>query len=117
MDTIEAATAAWLPHGRYVLAATALAVLWTMESLAPMFVGRGRRVSHIATNFALAAINALIASGFAFAILAVTEWARARDFGLLNVTALPAWLHWLGAIVLFDCWQYWWHRFNHRVPL
>jgi sterol desaturase/sphingolipid hydroxylase (fatty acid hydroxylase superfamily) len=20
------------------------------------------------------------------------------------------------AILLFDCWQYWWHRINHRVP-
>jgi sterol desaturase/sphingolipid hydroxylase (fatty acid hydroxylase superfamily) len=30
---------------------------------------------------------------------------------------MPPWLHWLAAIVLLDCWQYWWHRFNHRIPL
>ena len=107
----------WLQHSRHLIAALTLAVLWTVESLAPMFAGRTRRFSHITTNLALAGINALLASGFAFAILGVTEWARTRPFGLLNLTAMPAWLHWLGAIMLFDCWQYWWHRFNHRVPL
>lgn len=107
---------AWIEHSRLAVAAGALAVLWTVESLAPMFVGRKRRLSHFANNLALAAINAVISFGFAFAILGVTEWARSREFGLLNLTPLPAWLHWVGAIVLFDCWQYWWHRFNHRVP-
>ncbi|MGH8019242.1 MAG: sterol desaturase family protein [Opitutaceae bacterium] len=107
----------WLQEGRYAAAAVVLAALWAVESVAPMFVGRARRLSHVATNLALAAINAGVAAVFAFAILGVTEWARARDFGLLNLVALPAWLHWTAALVLFDCWQYWWHRINHRVPL
>src|SRR5689334_20923910 len=106
----------WLNHSRHVIAAVALALLWTVESLAPMFAGRTRRFSHIATNLLLAAINSGIAFGFSFAILGVTGWAREHSFGLLNLVSLPTWLHWVGAIVLFDCWQYWWHRFNHRVP-
>jgi sterol desaturase/sphingolipid hydroxylase (fatty acid hydroxylase superfamily) len=105
-----------LAQSRYIIVAVTLAVLWAVESVAPMFTGRQRRLSHIATNLALAGLNALIGLGFAFAILGVTEWARAHSFGLLNLVPLPGWLHWLGAIVLFDCWQYWWHRFNHRVP-
>jgi sterol desaturase/sphingolipid hydroxylase (fatty acid hydroxylase superfamily) len=117
MSELGADFVAWLKHGRYALAASVLAVLWIAESIAPMFAGRGRRVSHDAANFALAAINALVAAGFAFAILGVTEWARARGFGLLRVWPLPVWAQWIGAIVLFDCWQYWWHRINHRVPL
>ncbi len=117
MPVADTDPAAWLPHGRHFIAAVTLAGLWMVESVAPMFVGRRRRFSHLATNLALAAINALIASGFAFAILGVTEWARTRTFGLLNLMSLPAWLHWIGAIVIFDFWQYWWHRFNHRVPL
>jgi sterol desaturase/sphingolipid hydroxylase (fatty acid hydroxylase superfamily) len=106
----------WLAHSRPILAAVTLAALWTIESVAPMFLGRRHRFSHVAANLALAGINAVIASAFAFAILGVTEWARARSFGLLNLAPLPGWLHWLGAILLFDCWQYWWHRFNHRAP-
>jgi len=106
-----------LQHSRHVIAAVTLAALWTVESLAPMFPGRTRRPSHIATNLVLAAINALIASAFAFAILSMTHWAHEHSFGLLNLVSLPSWLHWLGALIVFDCWQYWWHRFNHRVPL
>ncbi len=107
----------WLQHNRPLIAAVMLALLWTVEGVVPMFTGRQRRWSHGATNVGLAVINSVIASGFAFALLGVTEWAQARSFGLLNLTVLPTWLHWVGAIVLFDCWQYWWHRFNHRVPL
>jgi sterol desaturase/sphingolipid hydroxylase (fatty acid hydroxylase superfamily) len=116
MAAIESEFAASLAHSRPWIAAATLAVLWAVESVAPMFVGRTRRFSHILTNLALAGINTLLAAGFAFVILGVTEWAQARSFGLLNLTPLPNWFHWLGAMVLFDCWQYWWHRFNHRVP-
>ena len=106
-----------IQQSRYVAAAVVLAAVWTIESVAPMFVGREHRGSHVAANFGLAAINAVVSYGFAFAILFVTEWARLHGFGLLNVLPLPGWLHWLAAIVVFDCWQYWWHRINHRVPL
>jgi sterol desaturase/sphingolipid hydroxylase (fatty acid hydroxylase superfamily) len=104
-------------ESRYVVAAAALAVLWTVESVAPMFVGREHRLSHTAANFGLAAINGVVAAGFAFAILFATSWAQANGFGLLHLLTLPGWLEWTAAIVLFDCWQYWWHRLNHRVPL
>ena len=106
-----------LQQGRLVVAALVLAALWTAESVAPMFAGRHRRMSHIASNLGLAAINTVVAAAFAFAILGVTEWARANGFGALRLTPLPAWLQWIAAILLFDCWQYWWHRINHRVPL
>jgi sterol desaturase/sphingolipid hydroxylase (fatty acid hydroxylase superfamily) len=104
-------------NSRYVTAAIVLAALWTVEAIAPMFVGRSRRLTHIAANLGLAALNAGVAYFFAFGILFVTEWARVQDFGLLRVVALPRWLNWLAALLLFDCWQYWWHRINHRVPL
>lgn len=104
-------------HARQVLAIAALAVLWTMETVAPMYPGRTRRLSHNATNLLLALLNGAIAAGLAFGILGVTAWAQARSFGLLNLVPLPAWQHAAGALLLLDCWQYWWHRFNHRVPL
>lgn len=104
-------------QSRYVVAAILLAVLWTAESVAPMFVGRNRRPSHIANNLGLAALNAGVAYFFAFGILWVTTWVQSENFGLLHVVALPGWANWVVAIVLFDCWQYWWHRINHRVPL
>jgi sterol desaturase/sphingolipid hydroxylase (fatty acid hydroxylase superfamily) len=107
----------WMQYGRPIIAAVMLALLWTIESLMPMFIGRRRRLSHMATNLGLAAANSMIAAGCAWALLDVTEWARARRFGLVNLVVLPTSLHWCAAIVLFDIWQYWWHRFNHRMPL
>lgn len=106
-----------LQQGHYIVAALVLAALWTVESVAPMFAGRHRRLSHIAANLGLAAINAIVSFAFAFGILFVTGWSQAREFGLLNLVSLPMPLEWVAAIVLFDCWQYWWHRVNHRVPL
>ena len=101
-----------------VMAAAALAVMWLLEGLIPMFEGRERRVRHDAPNVVLGVANALVvALVFAGATLVATEWARTNSFGVL---------HWLGmegvrafalAFVLFDMWQYLWHRLNHKVPL
>ncbi|MFN0068213.1 MAG: sterol desaturase family protein [Limisphaerales bacterium] len=105
-----------LRQDRLLVAALALAALWTAESVAPMFTGRCRRVSHGAANLALAGLNAAVTAAFAFGLLAVTEAARANGFGLLHWLRLPAPLEWAAALVLFDAWQYGWHRLNHRLP-
>lgn len=74
-------------------------------------------MSHITTNLLLAAINVAVSYGFAFAILAATEYARVHGVGVVRWAPLPTWSQWVVAILLFDCWQYWWHRLNHRVTL
>jgi sterol desaturase/sphingolipid hydroxylase (fatty acid hydroxylase superfamily) len=101
---------------RYGVAAALLAVLWTAESLAPMFPGRKRKFSHDAANLTLAAINALVSFCFVFLILAVTEYSRTHHLGLLHWIGGPTGFRWPVALAAFDCWQYWWHRINHRVP-
>lgn len=107
---------ATLTQYRYVIAAVLLATLWTVEALVPMYLGRQRRVLHGAANLGLAGCNAVVAYGFAFAILAVTEWSRAEGIGIAHHIAGPTWLRWVVALLMLDCWQYWWHRINHRVP-
>jgi len=97
-----------------VMAVVVLALLWTAESMAPMFVGRQRRLSHAGTNLGLAALNGGIGLAFAAAVTLVAAWAQVSSFGLLHALSLPVWLNWLAALLLFDCWQYWWHRINHR---
>lgn len=111
----DAHLAAVIAQSRAGIAAFALAVLWTVESVAPMFPGRRRRWSHGFANLALAAVNGVVAYLFAAAVLDVTEWSRTSQVGLLHRRALPGWLHGLLAMLLFDAWQYWWHRLNHRV--
>lgn len=105
------------PYARQALAAAVLALLWLLESFAPLVPARRRRLSHDAANLALAGINALLLGSLAGALLAVTAWAQASQFGLVNVLDLPGWWRTFAAIALFDLWQYAWHRLNHRVPL
>ncbi len=102
-------------HTRYVVSASVLALLWTAEAVVPLFPGRRRKLSHDAANLGLAAINAAVSFGFAFLILGVTEFSRAHQLGVLHWLDAPTWLKWILALGLFDCWQYWWHRINHRV--
>ena len=100
-----------------VVATVALALLWLVEGIVPMFEGRRERARHDVSNVALGILNAVVASLlFAGATLVATEWARANSFGVL---------HWLGVegarafalgFILFDLWQYVWHRLNHRIP-
>lgn len=101
-----------------IAAAAILGLLWLGEALVPMFEGREKRVSHGAANLLLGVLNALLSSFlFAGLVLLVTEWARVRPFGILHWIDAPAWVIWPAAILLFDCWQYAWHRLNHAVPL
>lgn len=99
------------------LIAITLALFWFLESSRPLFPGRKGRLSHGLANLTLAACNAALSFGCAFALLALTELAHAHQFGLLPLLSLPDWVSWVAALILLDCWQYWWHRLNHRLPL
>ncbi len=101
-----------------VVAAAVLALLWVLESIAPMFVGRGQRLRHDVANVTLGVFNAVLgAILFGAAILLVTEWARQQSFGLLHWLEWPALVAWPVGLILFDAWMYVWHVLNHKVPL
>ena len=46
----------------------------------------------------------------------MVEYARASGFGLLRLAGLRDVSLVLTSFLVFDCWTYWWHRINHRVP-
>ena len=100
-----------------IVAAAALALMWLLEGLIPMFEGRKDRVRHDAPNLVLGVANALIVSlVFAATTLIATEWARTNSFGVLRWLDISGIWAFALAFVLFDLWQYLWHRLNHRVP-
>jgi len=106
-----------LPQTRYVIAAVMLATLWTAEALIPMYAQRSRRLAHGAANLGLALINAAVAYLAAFAILYTSEYSHTHGLGILHLFNMPLGLSWVLALLMLDCWQYWWHRINHRIPL
>ena len=107
---------------RHALPAGVLVALlaWeTAQPFIPLFNRVGERARHGVLNLALGALNvALVAFVFAGLWLAVTQWAAAHRFGLLNLFAfdLAPWLRAALAVLLLDAWTYGWHWLNHRVP-
>jgi sterol desaturase/sphingolipid hydroxylase (fatty acid hydroxylase superfamily) len=106
-----------LQQWRLVLGALALALLWLAESWRPIRPGRRGRLAHDATNLGLAGLNTVLVGFIAAALVVVTTPAEAAGFGIVRWLGITGWVQWLAVIVLFDAWQYAWHRLNHRVPL
>jgi len=106
-----------LQQWRLALGALVLALLWLGESWWPIHAGRVRRLAHGATNLGLAGLNAVLVATIAAGLVAVTLRAEAAGFGLVRWLGITGWQQWLAVIVLFDAWQYAWHRLNHRLPL
>lgn len=103
---------------KLLASAVALAVLYLLEGVAPMFVGRGPRAGHAARHLGLAAVNAgMYLLVFAAATVAVAAWAEAEGAGLVRWLGLSGWQGTVVALVLFDAWMYGWHVLNHKVPL
>jgi len=96
-----------------------LLLIW--EGYAPFFPFFRHRIKkrahHALRNFLLTIMNAIMIS-----LLFIGSWAMASDYaaghqyGLLNQLSLPNWQEALIAVLLFDAWTYWWHRFNHVIP-
>lgn len=94
-----------------------LAVIFSLESLFPLFRGREKRIPHATRNIGLGVINVFVVALFFSSLLALdAAWARGRSLGLLYLLPLPFWAETLLVILLFDLWMYVFHRANHQIP-
>lgn len=100
-----------------LVAAVALALLWSAEALGPGLLGPApglhQRLRHVFLGLLNAAAGILAAGAF---LLVDTPAARA-DFGLLRVADIPLWLAAIAGLLLLDLWQYVCHITFHHVPL
>jgi sterol desaturase/sphingolipid hydroxylase (fatty acid hydroxylase superfamily) len=95
-----------------------LALLWVLETVIPVAHDRRNRWRHDAANLTMGVLNTLLVAVLLAGTLHVTTaWAQANQVGLLHWLHWPVWVELMLAIVLFDLWQYGWHRLNHRWPL
>jgi len=115
-DIIESIATTAIRH-RFALAAAVVGLLWIIETFAPMYPVVRPRGRHALANLALAGIAGAIGFAFALPLVAAVEYSATHTLGLLHRIELPAAWHWLAAFLLFDAWQYLWHRLNHRIPL
>ena len=95
----------------------AFLTLAVLERVLPMFSER-RPARHDIRNLLLGGINnALLIFAFSGLWVMTMDLSAARNLGLLQLMRVPEPWQTVTAILLFDCWQYWWHRLNHRIPL
>lgn len=91
--------------------------LW-LESVAPFFMDRPRRMRHVARNLGIGFVNGVVLTfGFTGLLHASARWGELHVVGLLPRLPLPPGTEgWVG-FLLFDLWMYAWHRANHGIPL
>ena len=96
----------------------ALAVLFLVETRAPLRRRVRPRAERLATN-ALVALGAALVVRLALVPVGVVVAGAAErgGVGLLHWWPVPAGLAWPAGLLLLDYTMYVWHRLNHRVPL
>lgn len=117
-----------LANAKSVVIVLALVTLWTMESLIPLVHGKYRRslnlnysrLLHNQRNLSLAVINGVM--GLVVTVLLLNSlfiWSEQQSFGLIHwiqhYFKIGSAVQFVLLLLLFDIWQYGWHRLNHRV--
>ncbi|MGP1310745.1 MAG: sterol desaturase family protein, partial [Phycisphaerales bacterium] len=104
-----------------IAAAAALALLYAIEGMAPIFEHRARRLRDALPNLLLGLLNGVVVGGlFSGAILLTTELARVNGFGVLHWlerTGVPVWLVWVFSFLAIDLFAYGWHVAAHKIPV
>lgn len=104
------------PQFRLLLLVTCCAVLWSLESLAPLFRYREHRLRRIGPNVALTVLVLLVNLALSFVAAAVSAATLSSGIGLLPATALPPWLDLLLSIAALDFFTYAAHVALHQSP-
>jgi len=102
---------------RVLLLLIGCAVLWSLESLLPLFRFRDRRLRRALPNVGLTALLLLTNLALSFAAANVAGFATAHRAGLLFVLDLPVWANVLVGIAALDLFAYVAHVLLHKVPL
>lgn len=118
MDNLHSVLQEYFHFSRVLPAVLVLVLLWSWESISPLFFGRVCRLRHAGRNLAMAVLNGIIlffTLGLATTMLA--DWTAEHQFGLMFILGTDwIWRVILG-ILLLDCWAYLWHCANHRFSL
>ena len=94
-----------------------LFLILAWETAAPFFsffkAKHTARLQHGIKNFFFGFINAVLISTI---FIWLWDISSSVSYGLLHMISFSKALNAIIAILLFDLWTYWWHRFNHTVP-
>jgi sterol desaturase/sphingolipid hydroxylase (fatty acid hydroxylase superfamily) len=102
---------------RVLLLVTGCAVLWSLESVVPLYAFRDRRLAHVLPNIGLTVLLLLTNLVLSFAAATAASFAVTHRTGLLFLAELPPWVNVLAGIAALDFFAYVAHVLLHKTPL
>ncbi|SOE23542.1 Sterol desaturase/sphingolipid hydroxylase, fatty acid hydroxylase superfamily [Spirosomataceae bacterium TFI 002] len=102
---------------RTALLVGGIAFFWIIESIAPLFSFKYKKVKHAGINIFFTITTILVNFPLAFILVKSSDWAIANNFGIINwLPAMPLWAYTiLGLMVLDLIGAYFVHWVEHKV--
>jgi len=105
----------WLSdQGRLLTLALGCALLWSVESVVPLYRYETRRLWRALPNVALTVLLVLTNLGLAFATSGIANFTTSKSIGLFFLFTLPPWLAALLSIIALDLFTYLAHVLLHK---
>lgn len=101
-------------QARVLLLIVSCAVLWSAESLVPIYTFESRRLRRALPNVGLAVLVVLTNLVLSFATAQVSSFTTGRQIGLFFLSPMPSWLMALLGIVALDLFAYFAHVLLHK---
>lgn len=92
-------------------------LFFMMETFFTRRVSVGSKLNHLLQNFLFQLLAIAIGSILGFMIVTTYDWISANEFGLFYLISLPYWFKVVIGIFLLDFADYWFHRWDHKIPL
>ena len=102
---------------RVVLLIAGCAVLWSLESLVPLYRAGEGRLRRALPNAGLTVLLLLTNLALSFLAAGVASYSASHRVGLLFVLELPAWADVIAGIAALDLFAYIAHVLLHKAPL
>ncbi|WP_026764516.1 sterol desaturase family protein [Sediminibacterium salmoneum] len=101
---------------RALILAGGILFFWIVEGIVPLARFKYNKYRHAGINLFFTATTIIINFAFALVIVKASEWAIANQFGLLQLTTLPAWVMLIGGLLLLDLvGAYFIHFIEHKI--
>jgi sterol desaturase/sphingolipid hydroxylase (fatty acid hydroxylase superfamily) len=104
-------------QGRVLLLVIGCAVLWSLETVIPLYCFADRRLIRALPNIALTLLMLLTNLALSFAVASVAGFVVSQRIGLLFLTRLPVWMNVLIGVAALDFFAYVAHLLLHKTPL
>ena len=92
-------------------------LFFVMETFFSQRVSVGNKLNHLVHNGLFQLLAIAIGSILGFMIVTTYDWISANEFGLFYQIELPYWIKIIAGVFLLDFADYWFHRWDHKIPM